>query len=250
MTAPQPSTPRTGPGRRAVLLGGGLAAGAAGASAVWALTGPSAAAPVPASPGLPPDDDLMREHGVLKRVLLCYREMTRRIEAGNRVTAPDLHDAALIIHDYIEGFHEGLEEGYVFPRLRRDPAVVGTVTTLLVQHARGRVLTQFILARATPSDLTSSGTRARLAAAMQAFVRMYEPHEAREDTVIFPAFRQIVPAQELAGLGQHFDDLERQQFGRDEFGAMVARVARIEQNLGIYDLNQFTPRVGLILPGT
>lgn len=79
---------------------------------------------------------------------------------------------------------------------------------------------------------------------MQAFVRMYEPHEARENTVIFPAFRRVVPAAELAGLGQHFADLERQQFGRDQFGVMVARVARIEQNLGIYDLNQFTPQVG------
>jgi hypothetical protein len=108
MTAQQPSSPPAGPGRRAVLLGGGLAAGAAGASAVWALTGPSAAAPVPAPPGIPPDDDLMREHGVLKRVLLCYREMTRMIRAGDRVAGPDLHDAALIIHDYIEGFHEGL----------------------------------------------------------------------------------------------------------------------------------------------
>jgi hypothetical protein len=65
-----------------------------------------------------------------------------------------------------------------------------------------------------------------------------------------PAFRSVVPAQELADLGQHFADLERQQFGRDEFGAMVARVARIEQHLGIYDLGQFTPQVGPFLPGT
>jgi len=53
----------------------------------------------------------MREHGVLRRVLLCYREMTRRVQAGGRFPAQDLQDAALIIHDYIEGFHEGLEEG-------------------------------------------------------------------------------------------------------------------------------------------
>ena len=78
---------------------------------------------------------------------------------------------------------------------------------------------------------------------MQAFVRMYEPHEAREDTVVFPAFRQLVPAGELADLGQQFADLERQQFGTDEFTAMVTRVAGIEQNLGIYDLDQFTPQV-------
>jgi len=230
------------PGRRAVLLSaGGLAAGAATASAGWALSTSPAA---PADPSvIPPDDDLMREHGVLKRVLLCYREMTARIQAGGPLDAQDLRDAALIIHDYIEGFHEGLEEGYVFPRLVKAGQLTSTVTTLLVQHARGRVITQFLLGQATARGVASAGTRARIATAMQAFDRMYEPHEAREDTVVFPAFRQIVPAGELADLGQHFADLEHQQFGTNEFAMMVARVAGIEQNLGIYDLAQFTPQV-------
>jgi hemerythrin-like domain-containing protein len=249
-TTTTPSARTGGVGRRAILrgglAGGGLVAGAAGASAAWALARPSAPAPVSAA--IPPDDDLMREHGILKRVLLCYQELTHRIQGGDPVTAPDLHDSALIIHDYIEGFHEGLEEGFVFPRLRQDPALADTVTTLLVQHARGRVLTQFLLANATARGVASQGTRTRLAAAMAAFDRMYQPHEAREDTVIFPAFRQAVPAQELADLGRHFADLERQQFGGDEFGAMVAQVAGIEQRLGIYDLNQFTPQVGPFSP--
>jgi hemerythrin-like domain-containing protein len=233
------------PGRRAVLLSaGGLAVGAAAASAGWDLS--TSPAPDPAI--IPPDDDLMREHGVLKRVLLCYREMIARVQAGGPLDAQDLHDAALIIHDYIEGFHEGLEEGYVFPRLVKAGQLTGTVTTLLVQHARGRVITQYLLSQATASGVASPGTRARLAAAMQAFDKMYEPHEAREDTVVFPAFRQIVPAGELTDLGQYFADLEHQQFGTDEFTAMVARVASIEQDLGIYDLAQFTPQVSQYTP--
>src|ERR1700760_1008871 len=92
-----------------------------------------------------------------------------------------------------------------------------------------------------PGGTLSAATSAQLSEAMQAFVRMYEPHEAREDTVVFPAFRAIVPAQEFADLGQHFADLEQQQFGRDEFTAMVARITAIEQALGIHDLSQFTP---------
>jgi hemerythrin-like domain-containing protein len=253
--APPSRPPR--PGRRAVLLAGGglavggLAVGAAGTGAAWALTGDSgssAAAPDPESPpapsaAVPPDDDLMREHGVLKRVLLCYREMTSQVQAGGSLNAQHLHDAALVIHDFIEGFHEGLEEGFVFPRLRQAGQVTGTVSTLLLQHARGRVLTQFILAHATASEVASAGTRSELTAAMQAFVRMYEPHEAREDTVVFPAFRQLLGPQELADLGQHFADLEHQQFGQDEFTAMVGRVAAIEQALGLYDLARFTPDV-------
>jgi len=238
------------PGRRAVLLSGaGLAAGAVTAGAGWALSGSPAAPAASTGPAtMPPDDDLMREHGVLKRVLLCYREMTARVQAGTPLDARDLQNAALIIHDYIEGFHEGLEEGYVFPRLIKAGRVTDTVTTLLVQHARGRVITQFLLRQATASGVASPGTRAQLAAAMQAFYRMYEPHEAREDTVIFPAFRKIVPAGELASLGQHFADLEHQQFGTDEFTAMVGRVTSIEHNLGIYDLAQFTPQVSQYTP--
>jgi hemerythrin-like domain-containing protein len=232
-----------------LLSGGGLVAGAAAASAGWALSAHPAAAPDPANPAVvPPDDDLMREHGVLKRVLLCYRAMIARVQAGGPLDAQDLHDAALIIHDYIEGFHEGLEEGYVFPRLVKAGRLASTVTTLLVQHARGRVITQFLLAGATAKGVGSPAAATQLAAAMQAFDRMYEPHEAREDTVVFPAFRQILPAAELTDLGQYFAELQYQEFGTDEFAAVVARVASIEQNLGIYDLAQFTPQVSQYTP--
>jgi hemerythrin-like domain-containing protein len=240
--------------RRALLLsGGGLAVGAGVTGAAWAITDASAPSPAPAqaapSSVIPPDDDLMREHGVLKRVLLCYRELTGQIQGGKTVSPAHLQDSALIIHDFIEGFHEGLEEGYVFPRVRSQrKQLAATVTTLLTQHARGRVITQFILTHTAPGQVASPGMNARLAGAMQAFVTMYEPHEAREDTVIFPAFRQIVPAAELADLGQHFADLEHQQFGTDEFTAMVGRVADIERELGVYDLNQFTPQITPYLP--
>jgi hemerythrin-like domain-containing protein len=242
--------------RRALLLsGGGLAVGAGVTGTAWAIANASASAPASApaqaasSSVIPPDDDLMREHGVLKRVLLCYRELIGQIQGGKTVSPAHMQDSALIIHDFIEGFHEGLEEGYVFPRVRSQrEQLAGTVTTLLTQHARGRVITQFILAHTAAGQVASPGMNTRLAAAMQAFVTMYEPHEAREDTVIFPAFRQIVPAAELADLGQHFTDLEHQQFGTDEFTAMVGRVAGIEEELGIYDLNQFTPQITPYMP--
>jgi hemerythrin-like domain-containing protein len=228
--------------RRDVLFsGGGLAAGAVAVGAGWAASS-SPAAGSPDQSVIPPDDDLMREHGVLKRVLLCYQEMIAQAQSGGKLSAPHVQDSALIIHDYIEGFHEGLEEGYVFPRLRSGQ-LGSMVDTLTVQHAHGRVITQFILTHATAGQLASPGMTTRLAAAMQAFDRMYEPHEAREDTVVFPAFRQILPPAELAGLGEHFADLERQQFHTDEFTAMVNRVAEIEQELGIDDLDQFTPVV-------
>jgi hemerythrin-like domain-containing protein len=233
--------------RRAVLLGAGavVAAGAGAGLAVAATPSASAASAAQlrtdeAQPA--PAEDLMNEHGLLVRVLLIYRYLAARFQAEGQFPAAPLHDAALIIHDYIEGFHEPLEEGYVFPRLLKAGQLTSTVSTLLLQHARGREQTQLILARAAPVKGDTSGDTAQArAGAMNTFVRMYEPHEAREDTVIYPAFRKLLPAAELVELGQRFARLQQDQFGAGGFTVMVARVAAIEQTLGLYDLTQFTP---------
>jgi len=78
---------------------------------------------------------------------------------------------------------------------------------------------------------------------MEQFVRMYEPHEAREDTVLFPALRSILSKHEFDTLGEEFETKEHQLFGEEGFDKIVDQVAGIEKRLGIYDLAQFTPRV-------
>lgn len=225
--------------RRALLSTGvaALVVGAAGAE-----VGNLATRQTPtAGPDDPPDVDLMAEHGVLKRVLLIYQAAVRRTNAGMAPPASAIHDGAEVIHDFVESFHEALEEGYVFPRLRTAGKLVGTVDTLLVQHARGRELTQLILAGSTARAMSSTTTRKSVTGAITAFVRMYEPHEAREDTVVFPAFRALLSADELDELASTFAELQRSQFGPGAFAEVVNHVADIERRLGIYDLNEFTP---------
>lgn len=221
--------------RRLLTAGGiGLAVGVVGTE-----VGNIVASSSPASPNTtPPDVDLMQEHGVLKRVLLIYQESIDRITSGQAAPMPAIHDGAEIIHDFIEGFHEAMEEGYVFPLLRKAGQLVSTVDTLLIQHARGRQLTQLILAG---SSNVQTNDVEQISAAMAAFVRMYQPHEAHEDTVVFPRFRDISTPDQLNELGVTFADLQRQQFGPNGFTEYVAKVAAIEQSLGIYDLDQFTP---------
>jgi hemerythrin-like domain-containing protein len=229
--------------RRAILLSaGGLAAAGGGFAAGFGVDragsagGPAGMLAVPT-----PGEDLMMEHGLLLRILLIYRHLMAGQASGEPIQASHAHDAALIIHDYIEAFHEPLEEAYVFPRLVAKGQLKPTVSTLLLQHARGRERTQLILAESGGSGSLRPASARLVATSMAAFVRMYEPHEAREDTVVFPAFRALLTPAELADLGQQFAALQKQQFGSDGFAQMVARVAGIEQAIGIYDLGQFTP---------
>jgi hemerythrin-like domain-containing protein len=118
---------------------------------------------------------------------------------------------------------------------------VPTVDTLLLQHGRGRLITQLLLSTATTARLAQSSARDRVAGAVGAFVRMYEPHEAREDTVVFPTFRSLLTANRLQELGQTFTDLQAQQFGPGGFAAVLEQVAALEESLGIDQLAAFTP---------
>ena len=102
--------------RRLLTAGGiGLAIGVVGTEVGNLVAGSS---PAP-STTTPPDVDLMQEHGILKRVLLIYEASNDRIASGQPAPMAAIHEGAVIIHDFIEGFHEAMEEGYVFPMLAR-----------------------------------------------------------------------------------------------------------------------------------
>jgi hemerythrin-like domain-containing protein len=78
---------------------------------------------------------------------------------------------------------------------------------------------------------------------MEQFIRMYNPHEAREDTFLFSAFRKIVSSHEFDSFGEDFEKKENELFGEDGFERMVDKVGGIEKRFGIYDLAQFTPKI-------
>ena len=186
------------------------------------------------------NEDLMREHGLLKRVLLIYDEVIRRIDAKEDFPLQTVTDSANIIRKFIEDYHEKLEEEHLFPRFREAHKLVDLVDVLYEQHRAGRRVTDRVLA--TVVSLKTPDDSKRLADDLGGFIRMYAPHEAREDTVLFPALHEIVTRQEYEALGKQFDEIEHKTFGGDGFDIYLDKVTGIEKRLGIYDLAQFTPK--------
>ncbi len=197
--------------------------------------------PQPAIDVTPPED-LMREHGILNRALLIYEECLRRLREREKVELTVLVDAAKIIRTFIEDYHEKQEEDFLFPRFERAGKLVDLVKVLREQHQAGRRLTDQITKLATPATIREAEGSKELSATIEKFVRMYRPHEAREDTVLFPELRSVVTAKEFDELGDRFEENEHKLFGEHGFEDFVAKVAECEKKLGIYDLSQFTPK--------
>jgi hemerythrin-like domain-containing protein len=182
-----------------------------------------------------PGEDLMQEHGVLERVLLIYDEAARRIERSERFDLAVLTNAAGIVRRFVEDYHEKQEEQFVFPRLETAGREVELVAVLRLQHQRGRDVTDRVM------RLANAGATPELAQVLRSFARMYRPHAAREDTVLFPAFRSVVGGAGYRELGEQFEDNEHKLFGEHGFDTVVNQVAELERALGIHDLAAFTP---------
>jgi len=186
-------------------------------------------------------EDLMREHGVLNRILLIYEEGLRRLRGREDVPPDVFHRPATLVRTFVEDYHEKLEETFIFPQFEKHKRLTDLVAVLRQQHAAGRRLTETILRAAAADRFGKAESRQEVARACEAFIRMYRPHEAREDTVLFPALYKIVPAKEVKDLGERFEKEEHRLFGEEGFEKTVAQVAAIEKQLGIHDLARFTP---------
>ncbi len=187
-------------------------------------------------------EDLMREHGVLRRALFVYSETALKLRsAPSSIVIEALQRTARLFRTFGEEYHEKkLEEAYIFPAVKNAGGPASVYPDILVtQHQRGRQITDYILAVTRGAKL-EAGNIEPLAGAMESVVRMYRAHAAREDTVVFPAWKQTLTAKQLDEMSEKFEDIEHEQFGEDGFENAVVQIAAIEAELGLADLAHLT----------
>jgi len=187
-------------------------------------------------------EDLMREHGVLRRALLIYSAAAIKLRSNPSVVAPEaLQKTAKLFKAFGEEYHEKkLEEAFIFPAVKKVGGEAATYPDILVaQHNRGREITDYIISMTQGAKLGASDAE-QLAKALEGFVLMYRTHAAREDTIIFPAWKQTMTAKQLDEMNDKFEDIEHEQFGEDGFDEAVKQISAIESSLGLADIAQFT----------
>jgi hemerythrin-like domain-containing protein len=187
-------------------------------------------------------EDLMREHGVLRRALLVYAESVPKLRSNAPSLSPDaLQKTAKLFRTFGEDYHEKkLEEAYIFPAVKKAGGGATSLPDILVtQHNRGREITEYILSLTSGARFDAAAGDS-LAQVLTSFVRMYEHHAALEDTIIFPAWKATLTEDQMDEMGDKFEEIEQQQFGKDGYQDAVKQIGDIEAALGLADLAQFT----------
>jgi hemerythrin-like domain-containing protein len=130
-------------------------------------------------------------------------------------------------------------EEYIFPLFEHHKKSLKLVHTLREQHNKGRQITKVVLELSQSTDPKNTK---KIQSLLKKFIKMYRPHEAREDTVLFPQVRSLLSTQQFDELGEKFEELEHKLFGKHGFESVVKKVEAIEKELDIYRLEKFTPR--------
>ena len=186
-------------------------------------------------------EDLMREHGVLRRALLIYRAAAGKLRSNPSSVPPDvLQKTAKLFRAFGEEYHEKkLEEAFIFPVVKQAGGAAAIYPDILIaQHQRGREITDYILSVSKGAKLDNQVET--LLKAMESLELMYEHHAAREDTIVFPAWKERLTPEQLDEMNDKFEDIEHQEFGKDGYEDAVRQIGEIESELGIADISQFT----------
>jgi hemerythrin-like domain-containing protein len=190
-----------------------------------------------------PTEDLMREHGILRRIMLIYDGIGKRLKQGEEFPLQALAEANNIMRRFIQDYHEKNEQLHIFNRFSNAGKMVELVATLYQQHLAGRNLIDKVRILSTEENLKDPAERVKIAEFLNTFNQMGRHHAAWEDTVLFPAFRSIISPQDFTGVGETFEREAEKLFGSNGYEKVVRQVADIEKKLGIYDLKEFTPKL-------
>ncbi len=228
--------------RRELLKSGVIICGTAALSPVGAIS-LTQRAEESAEPEVTATEDLMREHGVIRRALLVYSQLADKLrKSPNSVDAAALRKTAQLFRTFGEDYHERLlEEQHIFPIVKKMKSEAARYPDVLIaQHQRGREITDYILA-VTSGRKISTQHAEPLARVFDGFVRMYENHAAREDTIVFPAWKMNFTNKQLDELSDQFEDIEHKMFGKDGFEDAEKTISSVEATFGFTDISQFTP---------
>lgn len=186
------------------------------------------------------NEDLMREHGLLNRILICYDKIANMIENNFIIDHILICELACIVRIFIEDHHEKNEERYVFPVLLKNNRYVDLVHELIIQHKVGRTLTSKII-EISYSKRKYKNNLDKLKIYLQLFTEMYRVHESREDTIVFQEFKNLVTSEDYNKIGEIFESTERNRIGSYE--KILGYVENTEKILGIYDISTKTKKI-------
>jgi hemerythrin-like domain-containing protein len=155
-------------------------------------------------------DDLRHEHDAILSALGILDALVAKLGGKHPPTGEDLWAFLGFLKEFADTCHHGKEEGILFPALVKAgiPQQGGPIGQMLAEHVQGR---SFIKAMEAASGQAVDGTA--FATAARGYATLLRSHIAKENDVLFPIAERTLPAPELDGIFERFEQHEETVIG-------------------------------------
>ena len=162
-----------------------------------------------------PLDELMNEHRVIEQVLSALEEA-----ADREVPISFYEGVADFVANFADGCHHDKEETLLFASLEKHgvPRGAGPIGVMLHEHEVGRSCMKRLAVAISASDCAA----ARKAAGD--YTDLLRQHIQKEDNVLYPMAREILPADEIESLAHRFGEVEASRDDTAQYRDLAARL--------------------------
>lgn len=147
------------------------------------------------------------------------------------------------IRAVILNHHAPIEHAYIFPKFKEANMFVEMCDILKRQHERADELQKIILNHANTESTNSEDGKNLLIDTIKKTIKVFRVHIDREDTEMFPYFKDVVTPYEFYELGEKIHNMVYEKWGEKPYGSAIDKVTHVEKMLGINDLDSFTPKL-------
>lgn len=171
----------------------------------------------------PPSWACTTYRALLAELARLEADMLLHIHAEDRVlTAPDtparlalVRRALELLTRFADQGHHAKEERCLFPALHEAgfPREVGPVAVMLHEHEAGRAAHRTMEAALDAAETGGAGAADALRQSVAGYCQHLRQHIAKEDQVLFPMARQVLPPAVLQALGPRCQALAEQVLG-------------------------------------
>lgn len=183
---------------------------------------------------------LDRQHGLLHRSVSILEEVRGGMDARMDLPPEIIQGTVEVIRRFLVDFHQKVEDKHLFPAFEAAKKMGGLIGVLREQHEAGTQLVEVLRQLAAGFSAKDLEKRRTMASGIHKLSRMYRAHADREDTVLFPVFRQVVTPKAYDLVNAEVRKAEIQAGGMSAYEEAVQKLSGYENMLGIGDLSAFT----------
>ena len=182
---------------------------------------------------------LEHDHRFINKVVATMDFFADALDEGRPVDMEMLRDLVQFMRIFAEQCHHGKEEQYLFPVLKRKPALhaADMLSTLEVEHRKVHTLTDELAQAVSAYVLNRTAGRKPLADVFRQIVAFYPRHIWHEEYLLFPIAKQVLSAAEQETIARGFSEIEL-EIGADVHRAFEALARFIEEAVSRSEMSE------------